>query len=457
MPTCKKSQSHQAIKNGCVRSKQSKSFQWKPYRPDKKVGKLCYHKCTTEADLPMRIVQCEYTEPNYETATYNWHQCCNQRSVRTAVQDSLSHLLFVTKYKGKNSCYVGRYFIVGYYELGWTAEINGRTAIRAKNFCFVPIEYAYEITDERWQRINSDGSTTCLTNLRSATQRISGNLLDKIVQHLDNYDRTDDYLLEVARLKARYNPFKDIPQGRVFIINVGANTSHLQQSPLFDNETFEFVPIPGEDDDGLAYADLRQFNNSKTPLFDLFANPAISPLKKVHNDPEFATFTYGDNFRTKGGLSQLQTGDFLFFLARLVPYAKQQFDKKNAIFALIGYLEIEERFDNSDDPMFTSPAFNRNAHVMRWVNNPASFTDYAVFKGSINSRRFYTAVPFDRKFVEHIPILKKDRTAWEWGRQTDLGVIGSNTRSVRMHIDPKKDKERARRFWRRIWKLQGWS
>ena len=435
----------------------SKSSQWKPYYPAKKVGKLCYHKCTTESDLPMRIVQREYTEPNYETATYNRYTSCNQPSVRTAVRDGLSHILFVTRYNGTNKCYKDRYFIVGYYELGWTAEMDGRTAIRAKNLCFVPIEHAYEITDEQWQRINLHGKTTRLTNLWWATQRIRDNLLDEIVQHLDKYNRVDDYLLEVARLKTKYNPFKNIPKGRVFIINVGANTSHRQQSPLFDDGTFEFVPIPGEDDEGLIYANLRQFKVPNTPLFDLFVNPAISPSKKVHNDPEFATFTYGDNLRKKGGLRRLQAGDFLFFLARLVPYAKQQFDEKNAKFALIGYLEIEEHLDNSDDPMFTSPAFNKNAHVMRWVNNPTSFTDYAVFKGSINSRRFHTAVPFDREFVEHIPILKKDRTAWEWDKQPNLGVIGSNTRAVRMHIDPKKDKKRAKRFWKRIWKLQSWS
>ena len=435
----------------------SKSGQWKQYRPAKKVGKLCYHNCTMDSEFPLRNVLGKSTEPNYEMATYNWCACCNQPAVRTAVQCGLSHLLFITKYKGRNECYRDRYFIVGYYELGWTAEINGCTAIRAKNLCFVPVEHAYEITDGRWQCINPHGETTRLTNLRWATQRISEICLDKIVQHLDKHNRVADYLLEVARLKAKYNPFQDVPKGRIFIINVGANTSHRQQSPLFNDRTFEFIPIPGGHDEGLTYADLRQFNDPDMPLFDRFADSAISPSKKVHNDPEFATFTYGDNLRKKGGLRQLQAGDFLFFLARLVPYAARQFDEKNARFALIGYLEIEERFDNPDDLMFTSPALNKNAHVMRWVNNPASFTDYAVFKGSINSRRFHTAVPFDRKFVEHIPILKKNRTAWKWGKQTDLGVIGSNTRAVRMHIDPKKDKKRAKRFWKRIWKLQSWS
>ena len=427
---------------------------WKQYLPTKRVGKLCYHNCTTDSDLPLRTVLKKSTEPNYETATYNWCDSCNQHGVHPAVQDGLSHILFVTRYEGTNSGYRNRYFVVGYYEIGWTAEISRRIAIRAKNWCFVPIEHAYEITDERWRRINPQGMTSRLANLRWATQRIGGNLLDAIVQHLEGYNRVTDYVLEVARLKAMYNPFEDIPQGRVFIINAGANTSHRHQSPLYDDGTFEFVPIPSDCDDGLTYANLRQFNSPNTPLFNQFANPAVSPSENVHDDPEFATFTYGDNLR-KGGLRQLQEGDFLFFLARLVPYA-DQYDNKNGIFALIGYIEIAECLDNSDDPMLTSPAFNRNAHVRRWVNIPASFADYAVFKGSTNSRRFHTAVPFDREFVEHVPILKKDGAAWEWGWSTELGVIGSNTRAVRMHIDPKTDGARAKRFWERIWKLQRW-
>ena len=433
----------------------TQSAHWKQYLPTKKVGKLCYHNCTTDSDLPLRTVLKKSTEPNYETATYNWCDHCNQPSVHAAVQDGLSHILFATKYKGTNSRYVDRYFIVGYYEIGWTAEVNGYTAIRAKNLCFVPIEHAYEITDERWRYIKRDSRTPRLLNLRQATQRVQGNLLDEILQHLDGHNCVPNYLLEVARLKAMYNPFEDIPQGRVFIINAGANTSHRQQSPLFDDGTFEFVPIRSDCDDGLTYAHLRQFSSPNSPLFDRFADPAISPSENVHNDPEFATFTYGDNMRKKGGLRQLQEGDFLFFLARLVPYA-DQYDNKNGIFALIGYIEIAECLDNSDNPLFTSPAFNRNAHVRRWVNSSASFADYAVFKGSTNSRRFHTAVPFDREFVEHGPILKKDGAAWEWGWSTDLGVIGSNTRAVRIHIDPQTDGERAERFWKRIWKLQRW-
>ena len=159
------------------------------------------------------------TEPNYETATYNWCDHCNQPSVHAAVQDGLSHILFATKYKGTNSRYVDRYFIVGYYEIGWAAEVNGYTAIRAKNLCFTPIEHAYEITDERWRYIKRDSRTPRLLNLRQATQRVQGNLLDEILQHLDGHNCVPNYLLDVARLKAMYNPFEEVPQGRIFIIN----------------------------------------------------------------------------------------------------------------------------------------------------------------------------------------------------------------------------------------------
>ena len=424
---------------------------WHPYTAEHREGKLCYHKCTKDSYLPLRRVLTGSTEPNYETLTYNYCDQCNQTSVLAAVNDGLSHILFVTRYKGKNAQYEGRPFIVGYYEIGWTTTVNGATAIRPKNLSFTRIEDAYEITPDRWNRINPYSETYELENLRQATQRVRGSLLEEILTHLDAHDATTDYLWEVARLKAMTNPFEDVPTGRIFIINVGANTEHRQQSPLFENRKFEFVPIPGDYEEGLTYADVPQFYDPNRPLLDRFAKPAISPSDKVHNDPEFATFTYGDNSRKKGALRQLKGGDFLFYLVRLVPYEEQQYDNDRAIFALIGYLEIDEWLDNPDNPLFTGPAFNRNAHVRRWVNDPGSFDDFVVFKGSTHSRRFGYAVPFDRAFVEHVPMLTGNRTAWQWGRTSDNGVIASYTRTARLHIDPSTDAERAARFWNRIW------
>lgn len=430
---------------------------WQPYSAENREGKLCYHKCASDSHLPLRRVLTGSTEPNYETLTYNYCDQCNQTSVRAAVNDGLSHILYVTRYYGKDSQFEGRPFIVGYYEIGWTTTVNGTTAIRPKKLSFARIEDAYEITPERWKRINPYSETYALENLRQATQRLRGNLLEEIVTHLNAHDATADYLREIARLKSQCNPYDNVPSGRIFIINVGANTQHRQQSPLYEDGTFEFVPIPGDYDEGLTYADVPQFYHPNKPLLDRFENPAISPSQRVHNDPEFATFTYGDNTRKKGALRQLEQGDLLFYLARLVPYAQQQFNTDRAIFALIGYLEIDERLDDPVNPLFTSPAFNRNAHVRRWENDPASFDDFVVFKGSTKSLRFRYAVPFDRELVEHIPILTAEGTAWRWDRTSDNGVIASYTRTARLHIDPNTDPERAERFWTRIGESQRWT
>ena len=195
---------------------------------------------------------------------------------------------------------------------------------------------------------------------------------------------------------------------------------------------------------------MPQFYDPNKQLLDRFEKPATSSSDRVHNDPEFATFTYGDNTRKKSALRQLERGDLLFYLVRLVPYEEQQFNTDRAIFALIGYLEIDERLDDPANPLFTSPAFNRNAHVRRWANDSASFGDFVVFKGSTKSRRFRYAVPFDREFVEYVPILTGERAAWKWGRTSDNGVIASYTRTARRHIDPSTEPQRAERFWTRI-------
>lgn len=439
--------------------------EWRTYKAKRKVGKLCYHYCSKQSHLPIRDVLNDHrqgfkAEPNYETASYNWCASCNRPSIQSAVQDGLSHILFITKYTGTNDDYVGRHFIVGYYRIGWITKTEQRYAIRAEEMSFARVEHAYEVTPKRWQRINKYGSTQRLENLRWATQRIRGGLLDEILQLLEDHNATDDYLHEVARLKAEYNPFQQVPTGRIFVINVGANTSSPLQSPLFDDGRFEFVPILEQNaQDGeelLSYADLRQFNAPDKPLLQLFPKTSVSGQEKVHYDPEFDTWTFGDNIRQKSNLQDLQPGDFLFFLARLVRYDGEQFDHNGATFALIGYLKVAERLDDPDSPLFTSPAFVRNAHVRRWKTDPSGFGDFAIFEGSVDSRRFRYAVPFTRKFVDHVPILKASGNRWRWGRTTDLGVIGSNTRTARMHIDPgtSEGQERAERFWLHIWNLQ---
>jgi len=193
-----------------------KDSEWTTYKPIQKVGKLCYHYCSKRSHLPIRDVLNDHrhgfkVEPNYETATYNWCAKCNSTSVHAAIRDGLSHILFITRYTGSKDRYIGHYFIVGYYEIGWITKVDGRCAIRARKMCFVPIEHAYNVGPDEWKRINKAGKTDVLTNLRYATQRISGELLDEILQHLDNHDANKDYCREVERLEAERRRMRHFP------------------------------------------------------------------------------------------------------------------------------------------------------------------------------------------------------------------------------------------------------
>ena len=111
--------------------------------------------------------------------------------------------------------------------------------------------------------------------------------------------------------------------GRIFLANVGANASHRFGSPLFSDGTFEFIPMPEDRDlaggHPVRYRDLR---SHRKPGRDLTEHiPSRLWDWPAHSDPEFKTFTYGDNCETSAravSLKRLECGDFLFFIARMV-------------------------------------------------------------------------------------------------------------------------------------------
>ena len=110
--------------------------------------------------------------------------------------------------------------------------------------------------------------------------------------------------------------------GRIFLANVGANTSHSFDSPIFEDGTFEFITIPEDRDlpgkHAVRYGHLTSFCDSGQSLRDYI--PKRLWDFPTHSDPEFETFTYGDNCETSpraASLKRMMPGDFIFFLARL--------------------------------------------------------------------------------------------------------------------------------------------
>ena len=217
---------------------------------------------------------------------------------------------------------------------------------------------------------------------------------------------------------------------KIYIINVGVNASHRSlRSPIFSDGTFIFIPIP----------ETREPECPFLPLYREIVDLKYIPQKfyecRVHNDPEFISFTYGDFPEThprSANLKYLSKGDYLFFLARLVSYDKGKFLDKSG-FYLIGFFEIEKILRN----ITRKPSekylrlFGRNAHIKRGLWKPTAYAGSWVFKGSKNSRLFKYAVPFTRELAEKI-ISDSKGANWEWPKnRTDLQVIGSYFRSCR--------------------------
>ena len=128
---------------------------------------------------------------------------------------------------------------------------------------------------------------------------------------------------------------------RVFLVNVGSNASHSFCSPIFEDRTFEFIPIP-EDREldplyGVQYKHLKSFNFPENDLMKFV--PEKFWNRTMHSDPEFDTFTYGDNCDVNPRASSLKTverGDFLLFLSRLQSWRNNAFqnDTKRVVKSL---------------------------------------------------------------------------------------------------------------------------
>jgi hypothetical protein len=252
---------------------------------------------------------------------------------------------------------------------------------------------------------------------------------------------------------------------KISIINVGVNASHGNlMSPIFDNETFEFVPIPScspsECPMGLGNcSDCKEFSvfpkyKNLIPYSKSFTEFLPQSLLEIrtHNDPEFNTFTYGD-FPSKSprasNLMKLTYGDYLFFLARLVNWRNGSFTSR-AGFYLVGFLEIERIFKEDEltetvekrrfDDQFKK--IELNGHILMaqrfpqfWLEDVMGWKGSWVFLGSKNSRRFRYAVPFDRALADETMLDAQGRK-WTWPEnQTELQRIGSYTRSCRIIED----------------------
>lgn len=243
------------------------------------------------------------------------------------------------------------------------------------------------------------------------------------------------------------------------------------------NSTFEFVPIPccspkecpnelGNCSECIEefsvfprYSELISPNGRK---FSEFIPPSIIKMR-THNDPEFQSFTYGDFpslMPRASNLKKLTTRDQLFFLARLVQWSGRHFINK-AGFYLIGFLELEHIYDENELVRIVEnrrfdekyERIKNNGHMLMakkypefWLEDALGYKGSWVFSGSKRSRRFKSAVPFNRELAMEMMLDAQGRE-WTWPEnQTELQRIGSYTRSCRII----EDGARIDKLWKTI-------
>jgi hypothetical protein len=246
---------------------------------------------------------------------------------------------------------------------------------------------------------------------------------------------------------------------KLFVVNVGANTADEKargvRSPIFSDDTFEFVPIlePCKHLHGragiLTYADLPSGTGRASSLADFLPNRVRN--YSVHADPEFKTFTYGDFMSARAAnLKYAQPGDQLWFLARLWDHNGNRWTGASDFF-LIGVIQVAQ---NVAIPVGTAPS-QLNAELRERINQNANYRQLnagerraiRVIVGSTTSScRFQRALRVTPEVAGHIyggergsdglyrrdGVVRRNKTN---GNPRIFERLGSITRSIQVFLD----------------------
>lgn len=164
------------------------------------------------------------------------------------------------------------------------------------------------------------------------------------------------------------------------------------QGPLFEDGTFEFIPIPkysdivqtaANENDAWNYGTLK--GRHGRPLIEYFPKSLQSKMmnKPIHLDPEFETYTYGDPTTLKVSLKHLVEGDMLIFYCGL-----EGWDIKcQPALYIIGYFEVlRAGIAKEFEPHIIERLFPNNAHVMNQRLFKEQKDRLVLVKGSDESR-----------------------------------------------------------------------
>lgn len=136
-------------------------------------------------------------------------------------------------------------------------------------------------------------------------------------------------------------------------------------APVFEDGSFEYIPLSENDENSTEDRTyVNTIGRKGRPLSGYVPSSIWS--KKMHFDPEFTTFTYGDPTAKCRYLIKLDKGDLLVFYAGLTPFMNQVY--KEALY-IIGYFLVDKVIDfnqlSESEMEDAAQQFPNNAHIKR--------------------------------------------------------------------------------------------
>lgn len=224
---------------------------------------------------------------------------------------------------------------------------------------------------------------------------------------------------------------------RVVLLRVGIDSgAGGMQGPLFEDGSFEFVPIPDHfdhpGDNPETYGSTKC--RAGRLLLDYFPEKMWAKYRNVsiHSDPEFDTFTYGDPTKSaKRGLRNLQKGDLLVFYAGLEPWpqgGEQQL-------YIIGHFSVAWAGMATElNETELKARFHKNFHVKHRTILEDQRNRLVLVQGDQSSRLLKKAVPISTlekdKSGRPLKVLSKDMQTWFGDFEGRVGIQRSAPRWV---------------------------
>jgi Nucleotide modification associated domain 3 len=194
--------------------------------------------------------------------------------------------------------------------------------------------------------------------------------------------------------------------------------------PIFNDGSFEFVPIPETYRSCTAATYGERIGRTGKPL-STYVPPALRHVP-MHDDPEFETRTYGDPSAKRRYLLQLAEGDLLVFYAGLKPFDHDNAEYPEALY-FVGYFTIDQVIDfnwlSASERSANRQRYPYNAHIKRGY----AFENLVIVVGGNDSRLLNRAVLISEKKPD-----KSARPTFALSSEMEelLGISGFIQRSI---------------------------